>query len=351
MKRGTPKHPKLDNLCEVLNIRRPLAVGFLELLWHFTAEFAPQGDVGKYTYKRIEAAVEWGGGVSGGRREKPGALMTALCDTGWLDFVGACEVSADGFVTPCSVSEDGVEPAWERRTPGVEPAWKRRTPGLDVSWTGPPRVLVHDWEAHADDATARKLARAGLPFLRLARKVTGDIPVSDGNLSGSRARVATPKPKPMPVPPPEPGRADTHTVSALPDGECASPPPPAAPAADLEAPAAPVNGTAACVSPADRFPTWFDGFRGRKADPDGACRQWISVITPETVEAAFACRDRYNSSDEVARNIRMEAKKFIQVQAAGGWRGDWTKTSRQSSRSQVTQNVAANLKELRKHGR
>jgi uncharacterized protein YdaU (DUF1376 family) len=73
----------------------------------------------------------------------------------------------------------------------------------------------------------------------------------------------------------------------------------------------------------DKFPVWFNGFRGRKADPDGACRQWISRITAETLDVAFACRDRYNASEEVSRGVLMEAKNFIEQQANGGWRGEW----------------------------
>ena len=39
MKRGTPRHPKVGHLCELLKIKIPTAVGYLGVLWHFTAEF------------------------------------------------------------------------------------------------------------------------------------------------------------------------------------------------------------------------------------------------------------------------------------------------------------------------
>jgi hypothetical protein len=59
VKRGTPRHPKVAHLCELLRVKLPAAVGYLELLWHFTAEFAPQGDIGRFTDKRIEAGKAW----------------------------------------------------------------------------------------------------------------------------------------------------------------------------------------------------------------------------------------------------------------------------------------------------
>jgi len=103
-----------------------------------------------------------------------------------------------------------------------------------------------------------------------------------------------------------------------------------------------------CASPAERFSLWFSGYQGRKADPNGAARIWNSVVMPETVDAAFACRDRYNASDEVSRGICMEAKKFISIQARNGWRGTWPPpTPRQETASERRhRQVMANLKAL-----
>src|SRR5689334_12774915 len=109
MKRGTPNHPKLFDLCDRLKIKRPAAVGYLELLWHFTATYAAQGDIGRFTDRRIEAALDWSGPA--------GKLVSALTEAGWID-------------------EDDEH-----------------------------RLLVHDWHEHADDAVRKKLARGGLSFL------------------------------------------------------------------------------------------------------------------------------------------------------------------------------------------
>ena len=59
MKRGTPDHPKVYDLAERLKVKRPTALGYLELLWHFTAVYAPEGDIGRYSDKRIEGAMDW----------------------------------------------------------------------------------------------------------------------------------------------------------------------------------------------------------------------------------------------------------------------------------------------------
>lgn len=145
MKRGTPRHPKVQNLVEELGERRyplPYVVGMLELLWHFTAEFAPQGDIGKYSVDRIEAAIGWTG--------RRGRALEALTKCGW------CDVDVHGLYT------------------------------------------VHAWEEHADDTTRRKLAKAGLCFLPDRGKTT------DINPPACALPTPVPEPKPEPLPTAEP---------------------------------------------------------------------------------------------------------------------------------------------------
>lgn len=77
MKRGTPSHPKLLELARVLKISRPTAVGTIELLWQFTAQYTPAGDIGRYSDERIAAAVDW--------RRKPETLISSMVTTGWLN--------------------------------------------------------------------------------------------------------------------------------------------------------------------------------------------------------------------------------------------------------------------------
>jgi hypothetical protein len=146
MKRGTPRHPKVAQLRELLKIVPAAAIGYLELLWHFTAEFAPQGDIGKYDDARIEAALMWTG--------KRGRLVEALRQAGWVD------------------------PHPEHR------------------------LVVHHWHDHADNAVQKRLQRAGLPFLTFTAKVTDQRRTTADNGS-----LPEPEPSPEPshaLPGPEP---------------------------------------------------------------------------------------------------------------------------------------------------
>ena len=152
MKRGTPRHPKVYDLLQCLELpvkSHPLVIGYLELLWHFTSEFAPQGDIGKYSDSRIEGAMGWTG--------KPGRLVKALTTTRWCDESALC------------------------------------------------RLVVHDWHDHADDSVKKKLDRAHLPFLSLTAKVTGHCPQPSQTTAEN---ICLPLPLPLPCqasacPPPD----------------------------------------------------------------------------------------------------------------------------------------------------
>jgi hypothetical protein len=166
MKRGTPDHPKIYDLCDRLRVKRPTVIGYLEMLWHFTATFAPQGDVGKYSDARIEAAMDWSG--------RPGKLVEAEVNSRWLD----------------------------------------RHPDPAV------RLVVHDWHDHADDAVRKRLFRGGKDFLSrgvqafqsVNGKVTGQSSVSDRTESG---QILTPEPEPEPEPSPEPAAAASYRNGSL----------------------------------------------------------------------------------------------------------------------------------------
>ena len=110
MKLGTDRNPKFIRLMELLNTSRPMTVGILELLWHATGEFAPQGDIGRFDNRGLAKLVGWKG--------KPDELVLALVEAGWLDV--------------CA----------ERR------------------------LIVHHWEDHSPDFVRKRLERADLPFLR-----------------------------------------------------------------------------------------------------------------------------------------------------------------------------------------
>jgi len=110
MKRGTPRHPKVVELAEQLKVPVYSAVGILELLWHFTAEFAHSGDIGRFSDAAIAKAMCWDGDST--------VLVSCLHYAGWLD---ACECH---------------------------------------------RFRVHDWPDHADQTVQRVLSKRNQGFLK-----------------------------------------------------------------------------------------------------------------------------------------------------------------------------------------
>ena len=104
VKRGTITHPKFLHLCALLGEDDVLVAGRLEFMWHFTAQYAPDGAIGKWPDGAIATAVRW--------RKEPAELIDHLVAAGWLDQHDAH------------------------------------------------RLVVHDWHEHADDAVHSSLARA-----------------------------------------------------------------------------------------------------------------------------------------------------------------------------------------------
>ena len=65
MKRGATEHPKMADLARRLNVPIYVAVGVMECLWHWTAKYAPAGDVGKWGLAGIAKGVNWDGPADG----------------------------------------------------------------------------------------------------------------------------------------------------------------------------------------------------------------------------------------------------------------------------------------------
>lgn len=144
MKRRTADHPKTIDLCSRLGVERYSAVGILELLWHFTAEFAPAGDIGRYADSAIANAIHWTGSVD--------KLVRELIESKWIDV--------------CPVN----------------------------------RLIVHDWCDHADDYTRKKLKRANKSFVSVCLEMSGQSPDKNGNCPDF-SRLPVPVPVPVPEPP------------------------------------------------------------------------------------------------------------------------------------------------------
>jgi hypothetical protein len=101
----------------VLNVEKWGAVGILEGLWHFTARYAPAGDIGRHTDEDIARFLGWSGNAA--------TLVSGLAKAGWID---RC---------PCH------------------------------------RARVHDWPDHAD-LTARRDAKFN--FLTCYQTMPADTP-------------------------------------------------------------------------------------------------------------------------------------------------------------------------------
>ena len=139
--RAVPDHPKFADLKQRLGVPKYAALGLLESLWHFCGRFTPQGNIGKYPDSTIEAWIEWNG--------EAGAAITALCGAGWVD---------------------------------ANPTH---------------RLLVHDWEQHADKATKQALSRAHAAFCVPSVCTVG---IQNAVLSSLPVPVPVPESVPEPVP-------------------------------------------------------------------------------------------------------------------------------------------------------
>jgi len=159
VKRGTPTHPKVRALMRALGLPRYSVVGLLELLWHFTAQYTPRGNIGRYSDVDIAEALGWATEEKDAEKKKDAEkLISALVETSWL----------------------------ERNSKH--------------------RLVIHDWPDHADQAVKKKLSRYGLDFINISPDMDGQSPDMD----------ITPVPVPVPEPVPEPG-PHTPTPTPTPD--------------------------------------------------------------------------------------------------------------------------------------
>ena len=140
--RAVPDHPKFASFKSLIQQPKGASLGWLEMMWHFTGRFCPQGNIGKYTDQEIESWVEWDG--------EPGALVKAFIESRWIDT-------------------DPIH-----------------------------RLIVHDWAQHADKATKAALGRSKLAFC-----VPGVFPVG-AQLEHTETNSGTVCVPPVPVPDPEP---------------------------------------------------------------------------------------------------------------------------------------------------
>ncbi len=169
MKREALRHPKMLDLASRLGITRVHAIGIVTTLLDWTANAAPQGNIGKWPDGAIAVACEWPG--------DPVEFVAALADAGWLDR--------------CS------------------------------RW----RYVIHDLDEHSEQWWKNKMAKVGLPFLRAVSSPgchTGSLldavqePIQEGSIEGDASRDQTyNQTKPITKPKTQCG-AKQDTVAPLP---------------------------------------------------------------------------------------------------------------------------------------
>lgn len=165
MKRGTPDHPKTIDLAKRLGVPRYVAVGILESLWHFTAEFAPQGNIGKFTDAAIAGHLHW--------EKTCKELIAALIESKWVD--------------KCAKN----------------------------------RLIVHDWKDHADQTVKRWLEKRSLEFLipqLVTRNRHASTKLADASMEKADPppQAGLPLPKPLPEPVPLPVALPAQALIVLP---------------------------------------------------------------------------------------------------------------------------------------
>ena len=283
MKRGTENHPKVWIACKAIGIRRPALLGHLELLWAFTSQYAPQGDIGKYPDDRIEAAMDWLG--------RRGKLIAGLVLAGWVDAI------------PEEQGSGRAAAGQEHGSTNVVTRWSRGSHEVVMMGSlASSRLVVHDWHEHCAEAVKKLLARRNLQFIALSDgyKQTVEtlsrqcLPTSaTQNENGSLPipmpyPCQTPYPLPLPLPMPEPEPFD-----AIPE----------------VLPPVTVNG--------------FEEFWLRypqKVKQDQAARMWVSVVTVENVSEVFTCLEAYEKSDLWARGTYENADNWLVSRARNNWK-------------------------------
>lgn len=70
-------HPKLNRLCRALKISKPAAIGHLHLLWWWTMEYCPTGDLSPYDEQEVADAAGW--------TKDPHDFVLALLSSGFAD--------------------------------------------------------------------------------------------------------------------------------------------------------------------------------------------------------------------------------------------------------------------------
>jgi hypothetical protein len=149
VKRGTPDHWKMKALARELNVPPMYAIawanGVMERIWHYTAKYCPQGDLGRVPDEEIAEVCGWP--AKAARR-----LVDALVTSRWLER------------------------------------------------SSTHRLIVHDWHEHCDESVKKTIRNRGLSFLSelsttdvrgFTQPSTTDVRQSDASGSTSTSKTGT----------------------------------------------------------------------------------------------------------------------------------------------------------------
>lgn len=151
MKRETLRHPKTYDLAARLGCSRPEALGYLTLLWDFTAEVSPDGSIGRWPDGSIARSCDWLG--------DPQEFIAGLTAAGFID-------------------EDPVH-----------------------------RLIVHDWSIHCERWVHAKLTRLGKTFVEPSAEATAE-PTVEATAEPSLPRDLPYPTQPYPSPPQTPPKPE-----------------------------------------------------------------------------------------------------------------------------------------------
>jgi len=197
MKRGTPIHPKMQILEEELQVERPTAVGIMELLWQFTAQFAKAGNIGKWSNAHIAQSIYW--------RGDPDKLIAALVKSHWIDKNDKHRLIIHDWYEHC---EDAVHMALSRATElfadGKIPKMNRlQKPERDIC-EARFNALVSAQRAHSERTVS---AQNDIPC---AVRTPESAHTQAHNDERTAFALALPKPLPQPFFPPTPQKGDNE---------------------------------------------------------------------------------------------------------------------------------------------
>lgn len=177
MKRGTTRHPKVMNLAQALGIPRHHAVGILEDLWHWTAQYAPAGSLAGCSDRTVADGI--------GHTGDPKHLVEALISSRWLDSHPMHRLAVHDWPDHC---DDSVHTALAR-------AGKLFFDGRA------PKVGRLAGEERVKAAEAIALALAKYPAEAGQASLLGDSAESPRSFRGASAeKSALPLPLPLPLP-------------------------------------------------------------------------------------------------------------------------------------------------------